>query len=360
MKVAFVSFGFGEYCVRLASALAREVEVCLLLPSQDVATYAYLLDQAIHVQPFRKPRLRQPAQQMRMISSIVQGIRRFDPDVIHLQEGHFWFNLALPWLNRYPLVVTIHDPQSHSGDRESQKTPQWLCDFGYRRGDRFIVHAKPLKEAVIDRLCLPREAVHIVPMVVQGDDTAQAQVSEDEQLILFFGRIWAYKGLEYLIRAEPLITAQAPNMRIVIAGQGDEFAPYRRLMAHPDKFIVYNEYISDDQRAKLFRQASMVVLPYTEASQSGVIPVAYTFAKPVVATTVGGLPELVEHGRTGYLVPPRDEKALAAAIVRLLQDQELRRHMGANGKRKIDTECAPQAVAQQTLAVYNQAVGDAP
>jgi glycosyltransferase involved in cell wall biosynthesis len=61
---------------------------------------------------------------------------------------------------------------------------------------------------------------------------------------------------------------------------------------------------------------------------------------------------MVDHGRTGYLVPPRDEQALADAIVCLLQDKELRHQLGVNGKRKIETECSPNAVAQQTIAVY--------
>ena len=89
-----------------------------------------------------------------------------------------------------------------------------------------------------------------------------------------------------------------------------------------------------------------------------VIPVAYTFSKPVVATTVGGLPEMVEDGRTGYLVRPRDERALADAIVRLLQDKELRHRLGASGKRRIDEECSPAVVAQLTLAIYRSATDD--
>ena len=78
--------------------------------------------------------------------------------------------------------------------------------------------------------------------------------------------------------------------------------------------------MSDEVRATLFQQASVVALPYIEASQSGVVPLAYMHMKPVVATTVGGLPEMVDDGRTGYLVPPRDEQALATAVVRLLRD----------------------------------------
>ena len=121
-------------------------------------------------------------------------------------------------------------------------------------------------------------------------------------------------------------------------------------------FIVHNEYISHDKRTELFQRASIVALPYIDASQSGVIPVAYTHAKPVVATAVGSLPEMVDHGRTGYVVPPRDEQALADAIVRLLRDKDLRRQLGANGKHKVNTECSPGVVAEQTLAVYQRAI----
>ncbi|MGD9048584.1 MAG: glycosyltransferase family 4 protein [Anaerolineae bacterium] len=356
MKVAFLSFHFGEYSVRLASALAQETRVLLLLPCEKAAPHLSRLDPAVNFRPFNKPRLRQPLRQLGTIFRILQEIRRFDPDVIHLQRGHLWFNLALPLLRHYPLVITIHDPRPHVGDRESQKVPQTIWNFGRRRADQLIVHGQQLKQVVLDELSLSSEMVQVIPMIALGDDLAQPQVQEIDHQVLFFGRIWGYKGLEYLIQAEPLITAQVPEARIVIAGRGEDFGRYRRLMIHPERFTVYNEYVSDDKRAELFRRASVVALPYVDASQSAVIPVAYTFGKPVVATTVGGLPELVEHGHTGFLVPPRDERALADAVVRLLRDKELRHQLGANGRRKVDTECSPDAVAQRTLEVYRCAL----
>jgi starch synthase len=355
MKVAFLSFDFGEYCIRLASALAREAQVCLLVTDRLATPHLWRLSQAVDFRPFHKPRLRQPVRQIRMIYALLQHIRDFDPDVIHIQQGHIWFNFALPLLGRYPVVLTIHDPRYHIGD-EAQNQPQTIIDFGFRRADQLIVHARQLKQLVVDQLHIPSEIVHVIPHVVLGDDLAHREVQEDDHLILFFGRIWEYKGLEYLIRAEPLITAQVPDARIMIAGQGEDFARYRRMMVHSDHFVVHNEYVSHDECARLFRRASIVVLPYIEASQSGVIPMAYTFAKPVVATTVGGLPDIVDHGRTGYLVPPRDEGALADAVVRLLRDKELRHELGANAKRKIETECSPEAVADKTLDVYRLAL----
>jgi glycosyltransferase involved in cell wall biosynthesis len=141
----------------------------------------------------------------------------------------------------------------------------------------------------------------------------------------------------------------------MIAGQGEDFSRYARMMVHPERFIVHNEFISEERTAEYFQRASVVVLPYIEASQSGVIPLAYSAGKPVVATKVGGLPEMVEHGRTGYLVEPRDVQGLAEAVVKLLRNRELRRQMGANGKNKIEAECAPAAIARQTIGVYRRA-----
>jgi glycosyltransferase involved in cell wall biosynthesis len=322
------------------------------------APYLSMLDPSVIFKPFILPRARQPFGQVGMINQIFQQIRRFDPDVIHLQQGHLWFNFALPFLRQYPLVITIHDPRYHLGDRESSKMPQFITDFGHRRGDQLIVHAETLKQVVIERLQVKPDIVHAIPTVVRGDAAARPEVQEEDNLILFFGRIWEYKGLEYLIRAEPLITAQIPDARIVIAGRGENFNRYQDLMVHPERFTVYNDYVSDDKRAELFRRASVVALPYVDASQSGVIPVAYTYSKPVVATTVGGLPELVDDGRTGFLVPPRDEQALANALVRLLRDKILRHQLGANGKHKIDSECSPEAVAHKTIAVYRKAIGN--
>jgi glycosyltransferase involved in cell wall biosynthesis len=360
MNVALISYDFDEYSIRLAGGLADLANVLLLLPSGLSRSQIDRLDARVILQTFDRPRLRQPLRQLRAGWKLVRHIRAFTPDVVHFQHGHLWFNLFLPLLRRFPLVVTVHDPRHHLGDRVSQKTPQAVMDFGFRQASQLIVHAAPLKQALVDGCRIDPELVHIVPHVSLSEVADPAPSDGGRPTILFFGRVWEYKGLEYLIRAEPLITAKVPGATIVIAGEGEDFGRYRRLMADPDRFVVYNEHVTDDRRSELFRQASLVVLPYLEASQSGVIPISYSFMKPVVATDVGGLPEMVDDGRTGFLVPPRDERALAEAIVRLLRDAPLRRQMGLNGRRKLETECAPSVVARQTLAVYRRAVATAP
>ncbi|NTU80169.1 MAG: glycosyltransferase family 4 protein [Chloroflexales bacterium] len=359
IRALCIAFGSEELTSRLAIALADEGEVCLMLPESPLMPGFDWAGLNVDFQPFAHPRLRQPARQARCMAALVERIRRFNPDVIHLQKGHMYFSLALPFLREFPLVISIHDPKHHPGDRSSGNHLQWLLDLGYRRADQIIVHNEPMQREVMRRLGLPEEKIQIVPLIERGDATIRPEVREAGNEILFFGRIWRYKGLDYLIRAAPLIRAAIPDARIVIAGTGEDFQPYAAMMADPAGFIVYNEFISHERQAELFRRASVVALPYSEATQSGVIPVAYTFGKPVVATTVGGLASQVVHEQTGLLVPPCDERALADAIIRLMRDPQLRQRLGAGGKRKLEAEWAAPVVARQTLPVYRRAIDSA-
>lgn len=361
MRVAFLAFDFGEYCIRLAGGIADgKTQVLLLLSREEAGAYKHLLNDDVELFEFEKPRMRQVLKQLRMVWRLVRRIRAFMPDIIHLQLGHMWFNLlGLPFLRHIPLVLTVHDSLIHVGDGDSAKTPQWIYDLAYSRARERIVHAPQVKESLTKRTRVPAETVHVMPYVIVGDvDTSVGIDVQPRQEILFFGRIWEYKGLEYLIKAEPLITAKVPQARIVIAGTGEDFGRYRKMMTAADHFIVHNEYVSDQKRAELFRRAAVVVLPYIEASQSFIISIAYRFGKPVVATTVGGLPEMVDHGRTGFLVPPRDSESLASAIVDLMRNEEMRQEFGENGMRKVNVECAPDAIGRQTLNVYRLALAD--
>jgi len=358
MKIAFLSYSFNEYSIRHVNEMVPEHEVLLLLPQNQMEGAESLLDPRVRYCGFHRPRYRQPLRQLATIFRILREIRRFQPDIVHYQNGHLFFNLFLPLLRHYPMVITIHDPRQHLGDKESLKTPQWLMDFGFRHANQVIVHGTELVDIVAQEIGFAREQIHVIPHIAIGERADTTIDMDSEPRLLFFGRIWEYKGLDYLIRAEPIVTAAFPDAKFVIGGTGEDFERYRRMMVHPERFEVHNDWISDGERSKLFAEASIVVLPYVEASQSGVIPIAYAHGKPVIATTVGGLPDMVEHEQTGLLVPPRDVESLAQAIIRLLGDRDLRRQMGAAGREKLACECAPSVVAQQTLEVYHRALAE--
>lgn len=366
MKVLQIAFYSWEECIHIANALATEAEVCLMLPRAQAESYRQFLNPAVNYQPFDKPRLRQPWSMPGMVRTLLKRIDHFQPDVIHLQKGHLYFSFALPYLRRrYPLVISIHDPRQHVGDWHSHREPQIIMDFAYRQAHRVIAHNEPMKRLIVEHLGIPEERIDITPLIALGDialgDAADHHATDgDENLILFFGRIWAYKGLAHLIQAEPLITAQVPTAKIVIAGEGEDLTHYRQMMINPDRFVIFNGWIPHEDREEMFARASVVVLPYIEATQSGIVPVAYAHSKPVVATNVGGLPSQVEDGHTGFLVPPGDSEALASRIVQLLKDKRLRHQLGVNGKHKLEMECSGPIFARQTMEIYRRAVEETP
>ena len=358
MKIAWITYDFEEYSVLHVNAMAQEHEVLLISPQPDADACHYPLHPDVESYAFAKPRLRQPLKQLHSIQKILKRVSQFAPDVVHFQQGHMWFNAVLKRLKKYPLVITIHDPRHHEGDQVSRKTPQWLLDYGFRQADHVIVHGDAIAESVEKTFEFEPKQIHTIPHVAMGMKHLEAEEDEDENLVLFFGRIWDYKGLDQLIAAEPLVHEEVPEARIMIAGEGDDFSKYQAMMKNPEHFIVRNAWISDLQRARFFQRSALVVLPYNEATQSGVIPVASNHGKPVVATRVGALAECVDHGQTGILVPPRDPNALAEAIIRLLKDKQLRHEMGRAAKAKLELENSPRAVSDLTLEVYYQAVAD--
>ena len=356
MKICLLSFWFAEYVIQLANALSKKEQVTLILPDKLVGQYTGMIDKNVELYSFHCPRLRYPTNLL-MIYKILRQINKVKPDIIHLQAGHTWFNLVLPFIKKkYPIVTTIHDVTPHYGDKESKR--ELFVDMPIKHSSGIIVHGNKLAGDLIGKFNISNNKVYIIPHGVLSlyKEFINKKVTEDKYSVLFFGRIWEYKGLRYLIKAEPYISRRIPNLRIIIAGQGEDFSKYEKMMEHREKFIVYNNYISNEKVAELFRKASVVVLPYIEGSQSGVVALAYAFKKPVVVTNVGSIPEVVDNGRTGYIVPPRDSVRLADAIINLLENESLRKKFGENAYQMTKNELSWDDIAMKTIQVYRKLV----
>lgn len=143
-------------------------------------------------------------------------------------------------------------------------------------------------------------------------------LSPENDYLLFFGLVRAYKGLDLLLDAMALVHKQLPNLRVLIAGEFyEQEATYRKQIADnglTDKVIIRNEFIPDDDLRKYFGAANLIVQPYKSATQSGVTQVAFYFEKPMLVTNVGGLGEIVHHEKMGYAVAP-NANDIANAII---------------------------------------------
>lgn len=364
MRVACLTFWFYDYTIQMANELARHSEVLLLLPDYKSEEYLDTIDPKVNVNIFVYSRHagRFGPSCYPLIRDIVTAIDDFNPDIVHYQVNNPMLCPLIPMLRRYPLVATFHDIEPHRGEDhlfEIGSLLYRLTLFMSRHlTDQVFVHGNALKEVLVEKYHVPSQKVHVIPIgeheVTPFTRYEQEGLEPDGPRVLFFGRIHRYKGLDCLIQAEPLITQEIPDARIVIAGTGEDFRRYEEMMAGRDAFEVYNYRIPYEEGARLFQQASVVALPYIEASQSGVIPTAYGFKRPVVVTDVGSLPEIVDDGKTGYIVPPRDPVALAGAIVRLLKDPGACRRMGEQGYAKLKTDMAWSTIAESLIAVYSE------
>lgn len=280
-------------------------------------------------------------------------IRKINPDIIHIQSCHLWICLFLPFLSKYRIVTTIHDVTPHVGSRFIDQEISRKIHIKY--SDALIVHGKNAKE-ILSKESRSKD-IYIVP---HGDysfftNIYSEECNEEPFSILFFGRIEAYKGLTYLIQAVPLIADKVPNVRVIIAGSGDFVE--RELIENSSFFEIHNYFINDKDVGKYFQRASVVALPYIECTQTGIIPIAYAFKKPVVVTNVGSIPEVVDEGITGYVVPPKDPNALADAIIKILSNDTLRKQMGENAYRKMIKDLSWSSVSEKTIVVYNSIMG---
>ena len=160
-----------------------------MLPERVVEPVRTDIASGVRLETFVLPRLRQPTRQVAMCRRIRRAIAEFHPDVVHLQAGHLWFNLSLPFLPARALVVTIHDVAHHPGDRPSMKTPRRVLDLGLARADDIIVHTAVTKRAVVERYGRDPAVVHVVPHVAIESPQREAP-TQSEPIVLFFGRIW--------------------------------------------------------------------------------------------------------------------------------------------------------------------------
>jgi len=351
-----------HYVSQLANNLAGStgVEVTVLLPNgSDTSLFESTLrvDFLDVVMDASIGQLLSVPYKLAKLPWFFQTIHRTRPDILHLNNCHVWYIFTLPWLKRqYPIISTLHDVEPHPGLDDTWRKRKEI-DTIARYSDRIFVHGEALKQKLHAKY--PFLGPHQTNVIPHGDYSFFTEfptnVTEEENVALFFGRIRAYKGLEYFIEAAAIVTQQMPNAWFVIAGEGD-LQTYQKLIGDRSNFEIINRYTPDHQVAALFKRASIVVLPYTQASQSGVIPVAYAFEKPVVTTQVGCLSDMVEDGRTGLIVPPRDSPALAEAMLRLFRDENLRKTLGRNAYQKMKNELGWDKIASLTLSIYETAL----
>jgi glycosyltransferase involved in cell wall biosynthesis len=216
-------------------------------------------------------------------------------------------------------------------EHESNKIDQMCTRLVLKKGDHFVVHSgedlrnlKRIKpDADVRQNFHPTYEVFNTLSIAKED--ARRQLGLEGNTILFFGFVRPYKGLSYLIEAMPRIIRNV-DVNLLIVGEiwkGEEgyWEQTRRLgLEKHVRFI--NRYVPNEEVGLYFAASDLVVLPYVSATGSGVVQAALGCERPVVTTRVGCLPEVIDDGRTGYLVPPEDSRAIADAVVSFYAEEK--------------------------------------
>lgn len=212
-----------------------------------------------------------------------------------------------------------------------------LTRLALNSGSHFIVHAaEEAKELTKiqrhpDYVVTPHPTYNAFRFEGMSREQARERLSigREERILLFFGYVREYKGLKYLLRAMPEICREDEKVKLWVVGEfgadREEYFDLIRELEIEDRVQVRDAYTPDREVEKYFAAADLVVLPYTSATQSGIVQIAYGFTKPVVVTDVGGLPDVVKDDETGYIVESESPQAIAEAVGRFFREGQAQR-----------------------------------
>jgi glycosyltransferase involved in cell wall biosynthesis len=244
-------------------------------------------------------------------------------------------------------ITTIHDAAPHPGDRIH--VPMRFVRAEAAAADAIVTLSAHVREQVAQWPQAKGKPIALVPHGVFGDaaPAARRRDAHAPLRLLFLGRLLPYKGLNLLTAAYRRLLAEGVDARLRVLGAGN--AALLGATGDLPHFTLENRWASDEEMQAAARAADIVVLPYTEASQSGVVPMAMGAATPVVATRIGGLAEQVIDGETGLLCSP-DADAIARALARLAQDGTLYERLSRGAAAHAATALSWRAIA----AVYQR------
>ncbi|MCP4799564.1 MAG: glycosyltransferase [bacterium] len=272
--------------------------------------------------------------------SAAKLIKKNRPDAVYIKYWLPYFAPAFGTIARLckraglPVYFILDNVIAH----EKYPFAKQLTRYALSSGDGFIAQSDQVRSDLLNEVpSVDPGSVITVPLPVfdfgiPGRERKTKSLARVElgipdtcKVVLFFGFIKAYKGLEYLIDAAPMLQDKfGKDIKVLIVGDiyGDK-KPYLDRIADSsasDILQLVDGYLPDEIVEDYFVASDIVALPYVSATQSGIVQIAMNYDLPVVSTTVGGLPEVVDHGRTGFLVPPKNSEALGEAVIKFFDD----------------------------------------
>lgn len=322
--------------------------------------------------------LKKTSQLLAYYGRLIRYAARKRPEILHILWNNKFESFDRTILMRYyrmqgkKIALTVHNVNQARRDGKDSALNRLTLRSQYRLCDHIFVHTQKMKTELLQEFGVTEKRVTVIPFginnsVPQTDltrDRARRRlgIAENEKTILFFGRLRPYKGLEHLLAAFEQLTQRGSDYRLIIGSEpkkdSEEYAhKMREMISRVDgqkRILSRIEFIPDADIEQYFKASDVLVLPYKEIFQSGVMFLAYSFGLPVVAANVGSFSEEIVEGRTGFLCNPDDSHDLVRSIERyfasdLYRNLENRRD---DIKEYAHAQHSWDVVADMTVNVY--------
>ncbi len=359
------TIGGLQYQVKwLAEGIAEQGEQIYLLTPNDASACIEIKDEYP-----KNINLNFGKSYLQNIMNLRRTLKQINPDIIHahtiIPDG--FYVLLARGLSKTPLIIT-----SHGIDIVKIKE----INYGYRlnlvysliikgvlkRCNKHIVVSNAMIKYASDAGSSHDKIVVIPNGIPPRKEVAEEKVElikekynlQDNCCILTLSGMRPIKGLEYLIRALPIVLTKH-NVHLLMACRGEYEAHIKALIEkfNLSKHITFLGFVSGDEKLALLKACDIFCIPSVFESFGIVILEAMQYGKPVVASEAGGMPEIIDNGKNGLLVPPKESKKLADAICLLLDDENLRRTLGREAERSVN-KYSIEIVAQKYIKVYEE------
>ncbi len=314
----------------------------------------------------------------RSLGRCSRTLSRVQPDLVHyefplLPPLDYYF-LVRAKKAGYPIVYTAHDANLFYGGKIFQEYQRRILKIA----DRIVVHTQSSIEKLdhslpgtnIGSKCRVVPHPNYLPTVSGTPEQKEARkrlsLPRESEIVLFFGGMRKEKGLDTLLRGFVDVAAERPNALLLIAGSPPrsfsfDLDMHQRMavdLGIADRVRWDLKRVDHDDMIDYYSAADAIALPYRQIDMSGVLLLAMTLGKAVIASNVGGFPEVIRQGKNGLLVEKDNPDALARSIMLLLGDRDLRDRLGAAGKATALRDNDPESVATRTAHVYREAMKD--
>lgn len=289
---------------------------------------------------------------------------KINPDIVHAQVTTAPYSTVAALVRKkYPVLLTVHGTVTKDIKYYSGLTFV-LFKLVHKPNERYVVSKIPniiiVAPQVKDIISgMTNSKIHVIPNGIDFEDVQNIQPKSIEHPSIFYiGGLTKIKGVDILLKAIPIIKEKIPTIHVYIAGSGPQENELKELVKKLNigEDVEFLGFISGRDKYAWYKSADICVFPSRHDCGPIVLPEAMACGKPIVASNVGGIPFMVENGKTGLLFKSENVEDLADKIVAVLKDKKIREKMGKAGLEKVK-EFTWDKIAEQTVAVYREILG---